>query len=60
MGAESKVSHAIGGDARLVDLPGSKLEPRPNPERVILAAPVAEAFELHVHCEVAVASLVAQ
>src|SRR5207244_5065828 len=58
--AQSKVSYPICGDARLIYLAGANLQSRTDAERVVLAAAVAEAFELDVQREVVVSKIVAQ
>ena len=60
MRTETEMRHSIGGNAGLVDITSAQLQARTDSERVILAASVAEAFELHVHREIAVAAFIAQ
>src|SRR2546423_4069574 len=60
MRAQTEMRHSIGGDAGLVDITRAQLQARTDSERVVLAASIAEAFELHVHREIAVAAFIAQ
>ena len=60
MRPQAKVRRTAGCNPRLVDITRSKLQPRADSECVVLPASIAEALELHVHCEVVVPEVVAQ
>src|SRR2546422_11714032 len=47
--SESERRHRSRHHARLVELAGTDFEPRPDAERIVLAAPQAERGHLHAH-----------
>src|SRR5204862_3588032 len=60
MRAETEMRHPSGGDAGLIDVAGTELEPRADPKVVVLTAPRTKRLQLDVHGEIAVAAIVAQ
>ena len=60
MRPKAKMRHATRHDARLQDLARAQLDPGPDAEVIVLAAPGAQSLELYARGQILVAAVVSQ